>query len=153
RGLIFAFWSGEELGLLGSSHFAEEPPLGLSNIVAYVNFDMVGRLRDNKLILQGVGSSGAWRRLIERRNVAAGFNLTLQDDPYLPTDTTALYPKQIPVLAFFTGSHDDYHRPTDTAGLLNYEGLERITLFARNILLDLAKEPSRPDYVKVERAS
>ena len=153
RGVLFAFWSGEELGLLGSSYFAEHPPLNLSNAVAYLNFDMVGRLRENKLFLQGIGSSTFWRRLIEKRNIAAGFNLGLQDDPYLPTDTTALYPKQVPVLNFFTGSHDDYHRPTDTAGLLNYEGLERITLFARNILLDLAKEPSRPDYVKVERAS
>ena len=153
RGVIFAFWSGEELGLLGSSHFAEHPTLGLSNVVAYLNFDMVGRLRENKLFLQGIGSSTHWRRLIEKRNVTAGFNLSLQDDPYLPTDTTALYPKQVPVLNFFTGSHDDYHRPTDAAGHLNYEGLDRITRFARSILLDLAKEPSRPDYVKVERAS
>jgi Tol biopolymer transport system component len=149
RGVVFAFWSGEELGLLGSSYFAEHPLLGLSNVVAYLNFDMVGRLRDNKLILQGIGSSTFWRRLIEKRNVVAGFNLMLQDDPYLPTDTTALYPKQIPVLAFFTGSHDDYHRPTDAAATLNYEGLERITRFARGLALDLAQDSPRPDYVKV----
>ena len=152
HGVIVAFWSGEELGLLGSSYFAEHAPLGLSNIVAYLNFDMVGRLRDNKLILQGVGSSSEWRRLIEKRNIAAGFNLVLQDDPYVPTDTTALYPKQIPVLAFFTGSHDDYHRPTDVADKLNYEGLERVTRFARSIALDLATASTRPDYVKVERS-
>ena len=66
HGVMVAFWSGEELGLLGSSYFAEHPPLALSNIVAYLNFDMVGRLRDNKLILQGVGSSGEWRHLIEK---------------------------------------------------------------------------------------
>ncbi len=153
HGLLFAFWSGEELGLLGSSHFAEHPPLSLSNVVAYMNFDMVGRLRENKLYLQGIASSTLWRRLIEKRNVASGFNLGLQDDPYLPTDTTALYPKQVPVLSFFTGSHEDYHRPTDTADQLNYEGLERITRFAGLLLRDLAKEASRPDYVKVERGS
>ena len=152
RGIVVAFWSGEELGLLGSSWFAEHPLVGLSNVVAYLNFDMVGRLRDNKLTLQGLGSSSAWRRLIEKRNVAAGFNLTLQDDPYLPTDTTALYPKQIPVLAFFTGSHDDYHRPTDVADKVNYEGLERIARFARSLVLDLAADPARPDYLKVERS-
>jgi hypothetical protein len=149
---MVAFWSGEELGLLGSSWFAEHPVLGLSNIVAYLNFDMVGRLRDNKLTLQGVGSSARWRRLIEKRNVAAGFNLVLQDDPYLPTDTTSLYPKHVPVLAFFTGSHDDYHRPTDVADKLNYEGLERIARFARSLVLDLAADDTRPDYVKVERS-
>ncbi|PYJ82939.1 MAG: peptidase M28, partial [Verrucomicrobia bacterium] len=152
RGIMVAFWSGEELGLLGSSYFAEHPPLALSNIVAYLNFDMVGRLRDNKLILQGIGSSSVWRRLIEKRNIAAGFNLVLQDDPYAPTDTTALYPKQIPVLAFFTGSHDDYHRPTDVADKLNYEEIERVTRFARSLALDLVTDAARPDYLKVERS-
>ena len=115
RGVIFALWSGEEMGLLGSAAFCEKPPVPLGKIAAYVNFDMVGRLRENKLTVQGVGSSKWWRRELEKRNVAAGFALTLQDDPYLPTDTTSLYPKRIPVLNFFTGSHEDYHRPTDTA--------------------------------------
>jgi hypothetical protein len=152
RGLIFALWSGEEIGLVGSSHFAEHPPVPLSNAVAYVNFDMVGRLNENKLNLQGVGSSSAWRRLIEKRNVAAGFNLALQEDPYLPTDATAFYPKQVPVLNFFTGSHDDYHRPTDDADKINYAGLERITRFARALLLDLVRGEERPDYAQVERS-
>ncbi len=149
RGIIFALWSGEELGLIGSSHFAERSPVPLSNIVAYVNFDMVGRLRENKLMLQGVGSSTVWKRLIEKRNVAAGFNLVLQEDPYLPTDVTAFYPRGIPVISFFTGSHEDYHRPTDTADKVNYEGLERVAKFARALVLDLANAPERPDYVKV----
>jgi hypothetical protein len=148
RGIIFAAWSGEEIGLIGSSWFAEHPPVGLTNVVAYLNFDMVGRLRDNKLTLQGIGSSPAWTKLIEKRNVAAGFNLTLQEDPYLPTDTTALYPKGVPVLAFFTGGHDDYHRPTDKPDTLNYEGMERIAKFARSILLDL-EAPERPSYAQV----
>jgi Tol biopolymer transport system component len=151
RGIIFAFWSGEEIGLIGSSYFVEHPPFTLSNIAAYVNFDMAGRLRDNKLSVQGVGSSNAWRRLIEKRNVAAGFNLALQEDPYLPTDVTAFYPKGVPVLNFFTGGHDDYHRPTDTADKLDYDGLERITKFARALVVDLAKGEERPDYVKVQQ--
>ncbi|MBI4622168.1 MAG: M20/M25/M40 family metallo-hydrolase [Verrucomicrobia bacterium] len=153
RGVIFAFWSGEELGLIGSSYFVEKPVVPLPNIDAYVNFDMVGRLRDNKLTLQGIGSSLAWKRLIEKRNVAAGFNLVLQDDPYLPTDTTPFYPKNVPVLAFFTGSHENYHRPADDTDTLNYDGLERVTKFARTIALDLVKEPQRLDYAKVERAA
>ena len=152
RGLIIALWSGEELGLRGSSHFAEHPPVGLTNIAAYLNFDMVGRLRENRLILQGVGSSPAWRRLIEKRNVAAGFNLSLQEDPYLPTDVTALYPKGIPVLNYFTGSHEDYHRPSDDAQTLNYDGLERITKFAQGIVQDLLKTSDRPEYARVEHS-
>jgi len=152
RGVIFAFWSGEEIGLIGSAAFCEHPPVPLNKIVAYVNSDMVGRLRDNKLTVQGVGSSHAWRRLLEKRNVAAGFNLSLQDDPYLPTDVTSLYLKNVPALNFFTGAHEDYHRPTDTADKLNYDGLERITKFADQIIIDLAQTPERPDLAKVERS-
>jgi len=152
RGVVFALWSGEEIGIIGSSYFVEHPTVTLSNVAAYVNFDMVGRLRENKLSLQGVGSSKMWRRLVEKRNVAAGFNLSLQEDPYLPTDGTSFYPKGVPILNFFTGGHDDYHRPTDTADKLDYDGLERITKFARTLIIDLAKTDERPDYVKVEHS-
>ncbi len=152
RGIIFACWSGEEIGLIGSAAFCEHPPVPLDKVVAYVNADMVGRMRDNKLTLQGAGSSHAWRRLIEKRDVAAGFNLALQDDPYLPTDVTSFYTKNVPVLNFFSGAHEDYHRPTDTADKLNYKDLERITKFTRDIVLDLAQSSGRPDLAKVERS-
>ena len=153
RGVIFACWSGEEIGLIGSGAFVEKPPVPLDKIVAYLNADMVGRLRENKLTLQGVGSSSAWRRIIEKRNVAAGFNLVLQEDPYLPTDVTTFYTKNVPVLNLFTGAHDDYHRPTDTADKLNYEGLERVAKFSQQIVLDLVQTPERPDLAKVERSN
>lgn len=153
HGVIFAFWSGEEVGLIGSSRFAEQPPVPLSNIVAYINFDMVGRLRENRLNVQGIGSSRAWRRLLERLNVAAGFNLALQDDPYLPTDVTAFYPRGVPVLSFFTGSHDDYHRPTDDSPKINYPGLEGITLFAHRLITELARTNAQIDYVKITRSN
>jgi Zn-dependent M28 family amino/carboxypeptidase len=148
RGLLFVAWGGEEIGTIGSSWFADHPLLPLTNVIAYVNFDMVGRLRDNKLTLQGIGSSPDWTKLIEKRNVAAGFSLTLQEDPYLPTDTTPLYPKGVPVLAFFTGGHDDYHRPTDRPDSLNYDGTARIAGLARGIVADLEKTP-RPAYAQV----
>ena len=152
RGIIFALWSGEELGLIGSTYFVNHPVVPLEKIVAYVNFDMVGRLRDNKLILQGVGSSSVWTKLIEKRNVPIGFNLTLQTDPYLPTDVTAFYPKEVPVLSFFTGGHEDYNRPTDDIETLNYDGLERISQLAHGIVLDVIRTPERPEYVQVERS-
>jgi len=152
RGIIFALWSGEEIGLIGSAAFCEHPPVPLDKVAAYVNFDMVGRLRDNKLTMQGVGSSRLWRRELEKRNVAAGFSLVLQDDPYLPTDTTSFYPKHVPVLNFFTGAHEDYHRPTDTPDKLNLDGMERIAKFARQIVVDLATAPERPDFARVTRS-
>ncbi|MEI6713762.1 MAG: M28 family peptidase [Verrucomicrobiota bacterium] len=153
RGVVFGFWSGEEMGLIGSAGFCEKPLVDLKKCVAYVNFDMVGRLRENKLTLQGIGSSKTWKRLIERRNVASGFNLMLQEDPYLPTDTTSFYPKRIPVLNFFTGSHEDYHRPTDTPDKIEFNGMERIAKFASGIVLDLAEAPERPDFSRVERTA
>lgn len=151
RGVLLGLWSGEEIGLMGSASFVENPPVDLSRIVAYLNFDMVGRLRENRLTLQGVGSSKAWKRLVEKFNVAAGFTLTLQDDPYLPTDTTSFYPKRIPVLSFFTGSHEDYHRPTDTPEKLDFEGLERITRFASALTREIVRDEQKPDYSRVER--
>ena len=152
RGVIFALWSGEELGLIGSTHFVNDPVVPLEKVAAYVNFDMVGRLRDNKLILQGVGSSSVWTKLIEKRNVPIGFNLTLQEDPYLPTDVTAFYPKEVPVLSFFTGGHEDYNRPTDDPDTLNYDGIERIARLAHGIVSDLVSADERPEYVRVERS-
>jgi Tol biopolymer transport system component len=152
RGIIFALWSGEENGILGSAAFVENPPVPIEKIAAYVNFDMVGRIRENKLSMQGVGSSKLWRKLLEKRNVTAGFNLAMQDDPYLPTDVTSFYPKRVPVLNFFTGAHEDYHRPTDTPEKLDYNGMERIAKFAQQIVLDVANAAERPDYSRVERS-
>ncbi len=151
RGVIFAFWSGEELGLIGSSYFADNPLVPLNAISAYLNFDMVGRLRDNKLSLQGIGSSSVWKQMAERKNILAGFQLNLVEDPYLPTDSTAFYPKEIPILSFFTGSHEDYNRPTDDPPTLNYEGMKRIGDFAYSVITDLIQSGERPDYQKVER--
>ncbi len=153
RGVLLGFWSGEEVGLIGSAAFCEKPPVELAKVTAYINFDMVGRLRENRLNLQGIGSSKAWKPLIEKRNVAAGFNLVLQEDPYLPTDTTSFYPRRIPVLSFFTGSHEDYHRPSDTADKVEYAGLERVSRFAAGLIQDLAGAPQRPDFARVERSA
>jgi hypothetical protein len=149
RNLVFVLWSGEELGLVGSNKLAADSVVNMKNVEAYVNFDMVGRLKDNKLILQGLGSSSAWKKMIEKRNIMAGFNLTLQDDPYVPTDAMSLYQAGVPVLAVFTGIHDDYHRPSDDADKIDYAGMERIAKFAQGLIEELLKV-DKIDYVKVE---
>jgi len=153
RGVIFAAWSGEELGLVGSSHYVNNPPVPLDKTVAYFNFDMVGRLRDDKLIVQGVGSSPAWPGMIERHNAQAGFSLNLNNDPYLPTDSTVFYTSSVPGLTFFTDLHADYNRPTDDADTLNYDGMERIARFAEQLVLEAARPDSRIAYAKVEGAA
>jgi Tol biopolymer transport system component len=150
-GFIFAAWSGEEMGIIGSNYFAQNPPVPLEDIEAYFNFDMVGRLRDNNLILQGTGSSKEWIKLIEKKNIMAGFNLTIQEDPYLPTDVTAFYPNQVPVVGFFTGSHEEYNRPVDDTETLDYDGMARIGNFAKMMILDVAGRSQPLDYVKVPR--
>ncbi|MCI0451619.1 MAG: M28 family peptidase [Candidatus Latescibacteria bacterium] len=151
--IVFAAWSGEELGIIGSNYFVEHPLVPKERIVAYVNFDMVGRIKDNTLIVQGVGSSDAWKGLVEKNNVPVGFNAKLDDDPYLPTDVTAFYPKGIPVLAFFSGNHEDYHRPTDDVETLNYDDMARVAKLVTNLTIDLMKRDAPPAYVKVAPTS
>ena len=150
RGIILALWSGEELGLLGSADFVAQEPVPMDSIAAYLNFDMVGRLRDDTLNLQAVGSSSIWTGLAEELNEPVGLNLTFVADPYLPTDVRSLNAARVPSLNFFTGSHEDYHRPTDDADTLNYEGLDRIVDLATALAANLANRPDAPDYVRVQ---
>ena len=153
RGIIFCWWTGEELGLIGSAQYAKNPLIPFKQVSAYVNLDMVGRLKDNKLIVQGLGTSSVWKKIIEKRNVAAGFSLKLENAPPRNTDNGSIDPKGVPSLAIFTGLHKDYHKPTDDPATLNYEGMERIAQFTGRILLDLAGEMKRPDYIKVKQGS
>ncbi|MCS6925748.1 MAG: M28 family peptidase [Candidatus Binatia bacterium] len=154
RDILFALWSGEEIGLLGSTYFTRtfggEERANLSpEVVAYLNMDMIGRL-DNTLILQGVGSSPFWLREIERQNVQAGLPIRVQDDSYLPTDATPFYLKGVPILSAFTGAHEDYHTPGDTADKINYAGVARISSFMGALTRTLATGGEIPTYVKVE---
>ena len=153
RGIILAFWSGEELGLLGSSEFVKAAPLPIEQISAYLNFDMVGRARDNRLSLQAVGTSEAWRGLIEQSNVPVGFNVSLQDDPYLPTDVMSLNAASVPSLNFFTGSHEDYHRPTDDADSINYDDLDRVARLGALIGRKVALREDPLEFVQVEQVA
>lgn len=137
--ILFALWSGEEMGLLGSHHFAEQSAAETfaKKYLAYLNMDMVGRF-DKALVAQGVGSSPGWKPLLEQHNVAVGLPLVLQDSAYLPTDATSFYLKGVPALSFFTGAHADYHTPEDTADKINYPDTARIVDLMRRLTADLA---------------
>jgi hypothetical protein len=150
-GIIFAFWTGEEMGLLGSHAFCEQAPIPLAKIRAYINFDMVGRLRNNQLSVQGTGSAAGWDSLV--RVAGKGLNLTynFQSDPYLPTDLTSFYLKKIPGINFFTGGHAQYHRPSDDADLLNFEGMFVITQLATALVQELITKRFVPVYQAVEQ--
>jgi hypothetical protein len=131
--VIFAAWTGEEMGRLGSAAFVEARTPGDAGlggqVLAYLNLDMIGRL-DSHLSMQGAGSSSLWRGEIERRNIPVGLPLQVQDDAYLPTDSTSFYLAGVPVLSFFTGVHQDYNTSRDTADRMTYEGLTRVARLA-----------------------
>jgi hypothetical protein len=151
--VAFAFWSGEEMGLLGSSAFVSSKTIDPSALAAYVNFDMVGRMQSNKLVLQAVGSSDVWPRLIEQTNVPVGFDVQMSDDPYLPTDSMSFNQAEVPSLNFFTGSHREYHRPADRVELINFEDLERVVQFGALLTEKLANLDERPEFIKVARTT
>ena len=133
--LVVAF-SGEELGLLGSDAFVNEVLVDSFNIKYMMNFDMVGKLKNNKLILNGTGTSN-WIEIIQKTKSSNNKNiLELKEisSGVGPSDYTSFYKKDIPVLSFFTGAHDDYHTPDDDASKLNYYGIFKILLFARSII-------------------
>lgn len=153
RNLLLQFWSGEELGLVGSSAYVNAPAVPLDQTAAYVNFDMVGRMQDNKLTVQATGSSPVWARVIEQANVAAGFDLQLQQDPNQPTDVSSFNQASVPSLNFFTGTHADYHKPTDTADKINYDDLDRIVDMAVAVVKRVGDTPEAPQFTKVEQAS
>jgi len=159
RDVLFAAWSGEELGLLGSAHFIntfegadKESASPARDVAAYLNLDMIGRL-DKALILQGIGSSSVWQGQIERNNASMGLAITVQDDSYLPTDATSFYLKGIPILNAFTGAHAEYHTPRDTIEKINYAGAEKVVRLMTAITQSLATRTEIPDYRVMEKPS
>jgi hypothetical protein len=195
RTIIFIAFSGEEEGLIGSNYYVNHPVVPLTNTVAMVNMDMIGRLKDRKLIVGGVGTSREWPSIIESENthtamsVTLGadgtmgmvaisdlprpssstassdgrkmpqpnstpdFDLALNQDGYGPSDHSSFYSKQVPVLFFWTGTHGDYHKPSDTADKINYEGEARIISFVANLVRDIDKSDKRPTYTVAKSES
>ncbi len=149
-GILFCAWGGEELGLLGSNHWTKEHKK--LPVVAYLNFDMVGRL-DTALILQGLGSAEGLKDFC--LNTAKQMNfpakIKTQNDPYLPTDATSFYLIKSPVISFFTGIHEDYHRPTDDIEKINFEGATQIAQLARNIVEKIDAKEYTPEYKEFEK--
>lgn len=185
RTLVFIAFSGEEEGLLGSSYYVRNPALPLAQTVAMINLDMIGRMKENKLMVGGVGTSTEWKEWIAKANnfldmkvTATGepassqtaarssvpivtaangqtivransgerFALTMTEDGFGPSDHASFYAKQTPVLFFWTGTHEDYHKPTDTADRINYEGEQKIVSFVASIVRSVDASETRPTY-------
>ena len=177
RTVVFIGFSGEEEGLLGSNYYVNHPLVPLANTVAMINMDMIGRMRDRKLSIGGIGTSQEWREIVRQANAAqsmtvaansgspapkgvpivvsangrsimtvdpnGAFELTLNDDGYGPSDHSSFYTKQVPVLFFFTGTHNDYHKPSDTFDKINYNDEARILSLVARIVRDVDGAPKR----------
>jgi Tol biopolymer transport system component len=158
RPVIFGAWSGEELGLLGSAAYTrwlaqqkgDENAKLNDKLCANLNMDMIGRL-EQSVVIQGLGSSDYWNPAIERRNVAVGLSIQAQNDCFLPTDATSFYLRGVPIFNLFTGSHEDYHKPSDTADKVNYPGAAKITRLAGLIAKDLATSKEAPNYLEQKK--
>ncbi len=172
RTLIFIAFGGEEEGLLGSKAYTNNPVFPLEKTVAMINMDMAGRLNAGKLTVGGIGTGSEWENLVTQENVNSEavasltklvktssdirnrnstvslhkFNLQLNQDGFGPSDHSSFYAKKIPVLFFFTGTHTDYHKPSDTADKINYGGLEEVTEFVAEIVKAVDQNPVRPTY-------
>lgn len=181
RTIVFIAFSGEEEGLIGSNYYVNHPVVPLANTAAMINMDMIGRLKQKDLIVGGVGTAPEWRNFLDQanppvamtermpvraansevpatqaslpRNVLKEFNLTLNEDGYGPSDHSSFYAKQVPVLFFWTGTHDDYHKPSDTADKINYEGEARIVSLVARVVHDIDKTDKRPTYTVAKSES
>lgn len=152
RTLIFAAFSAEELGIVGSSYYAKHPPFPLQQTVAMVNLDMIGRLKKRTLYAFGVKTGKEFADLLEEINQNPRFTLKIGADGYGPSDHTSFYTRGIPVLFFFTGPHTDYHRPSDTVNKLNGEGLAEVSRFVYRVIERLANRNQAITYVKVKES-
>lgn len=139
--LVFAAFTGEESGLLGSSHFVDDPPRPLPTVEVMLNMDMVGRMREKRLLVAGVGTAAEFPALLENVNKFAKLTLKESSDGYGPSDHSSFYKKQVPVLFLFTGAHADYHKPSDTWDKISAGGLARVASFATAVIESLDARP------------
>ena len=150
RTVLFVAFSGEEEGLLGSSHLVQNLPIAKDRIVAMVNLDMVGRPKPGPaLTVGGYGTAKEWPETIEKLNSNHHLKLTSNKGGFGASDHSSFYAAEIPVLFLFTGAHEDYHKPSDTADRLDYPGMESVVAFGADLTRRVADLPERPTFQKV----
>lgn len=149
RRIVFIAFSGEERGLLGSEQYVENPLYPLKQTVAMLNMDMIGRMEDSKLVVFGTGTSARWDPLVDK--LAEQFQLKISRKPegFGPSDHSSFYARQVPVLHLFTGTHSDYHRPSDDWEKINAPDMVRVVDFLQDVIVDVAQAADRPDFINV----
>ncbi len=153
RSIIFANFSGEEEGLLGSAYFVEHSPVPIDSIDAMLNFDMVGRLKNDRLIVYGVATAKELPALLDSANAPVGLRLTAQGDGFGASDQSSFYAKDLPVLHFFTDLHDDYHRASDVPEHINAAGEARVVTVAERVAREIGDRPGRLTFTRAVAAA
>lgn len=148
RTVLVTLFSAEETGLGGSSYLVGNSPVPLDRIVAMLNLDMVGAMKDDNLVALGSESAVEWKPLLDRVSGEMNIKLTSSGDGYGPSDQTAFYAKQIPVIHFFTGPHERYHTPDDDADAINFAGVARISELTSRLASTLARGEVTPKYAR-----
>jgi hypothetical protein len=151
RRVVFIAFTGEERGLIGSARYCRDPLYPLDKTVAMLNMDMVGRLTDDKLIIQGVDTATEFAPLIDGLNERYAFKLTKQPGGFGPSDHSSFYAKKVPVMHFFTGTHSDYHRPSDDYDKINLPGMRRVAEMVADAAAQLAEADERPHYLETKQ--
>ncbi len=149
RGILFLTFAGEELGLLGSSYYVNHPLLPLKDAVAMVNMDMIGRIRDGKVYVNGTGTGTTLAKLIDDIPAPPGFKFDLSENlGYGGSDHMSFTIKSVPVLFFFSGLHGDYHKPSDTADKINAPDAAKLLGYVSEVVDQLDSAPGRPQFVR-----
>ncbi|HEX6083523.1 MAG TPA: M20/M25/M40 family metallo-hydrolase [Thermoanaerobaculia bacterium] len=150
RTIVVALFSAEEMGLGGSSYFVANSPV--QNVKAMINLDMVGAMKDGKVVALGAESAPEWKALLDAAGTALKLDVSSGGDGYGPSDQTSFYAKQIPVLHFFTGTHERYHTPDDDADAINFAGAAKVADLTAHVASSLAKGDTNPTYARVSAA-
>ena len=150
RSLVLMAFAGEEIGLLGSSNFASHPTIPLTSIDAMLNMDMIGRVAGDKLSIGGVGTSPAFKPALEDLGKDSGLVITTSESGYGASDHTSFNARKIPVLFFFSGTHTDYHKPSDTADKINGPGAVKVLALVYKLANRIASEPQKLAYAEVQ---
>ena len=159
RSIIFAFFGAEEQGLIGSKQFLEwmkqddakriNLPADKKGIVAMVNLDMVGRMRDGAMSVSGTGTSSQFKAMAEKAAEQTNVQISCTPDGYGPSDHASFVAQEIPVLFLTTGGHMEYHTPDDVPSTLNYDGMQQTLDFSKLLITQIANMPTTPDYISV----
>ena len=146
RSILFMNFAGEELGLLGSAEWVNQPTRPLAKAVAMINMDMIGRIRDDKIYIGGVGTGSTFKSVLEQAQQDAPFKIEYSAGGYSSSDHTSFVTKKIPVLFFFSGLHSDYHKPSDTWDKINAPSAARLLDMIDRVAVQLANTPQPPAF-------